>query len=174
MSGLDIDTRSDTYSLGVLLYELLTGTTPFDGKRLREAGYVEMQRIIREEAPPRPRNRVSTLGDALTVVSSHRSTDPKKLGQQLRGDLDVIVMKAMEKERSRRYDTPNAFADDISGSQSRSHRARPASPAYRLKKFAQRNKAAVATIATVATLSSSAPPSAPGWQLAPAGRAEKL
>ncbi|HMC10566.1 MAG TPA: serine/threonine-protein kinase, partial [Pirellulaceae bacterium] len=148
MSGLDIDTRSDTYSLGVLLYELLTGTTPLDGKRLREAGFVEMQRIIREEAPPRPSTRVSTMGDALTVVSSHRSTDPKKLGQQMRGDLDVIVMKAMEKERSRRYDTPNAFADDIQ--RFLDHEAivaRPASAAYRLKKFAQRNWAA--TLATL-------------------------
>jgi eukaryotic-like serine/threonine-protein kinase len=154
MSGLDIDTRSDTYSLGVLLYELLTGTTPFDGKRLREAGFVEMQRIIREEAPPRPSTRVSTMGDALTVVSTHRSTDPKKLGQQLRGDLDVIVMKAMEKDRSRRYDTPNAFADDIQ--RFLDHEAivaRPASAAYRLKKFARRNwAAALATLLVALSL----------------------
>jgi serine/threonine protein kinase/WD40 repeat protein/regulation of enolase protein 1 (concanavalin A-like superfamily) len=151
MSGLDIDTRSDTYSLGVLLYELLTGTTPFDGRRLRDAGYIEMQRIIREEEPPRPSTRVSTLGEKLTVVSTHRSTDPAKLRLLLRGDLDLIVMKAMEKERSRRYDTPNSFADDVL--RFLNHEAilaRPASTAYRLKKFIQRNKAAVVTATAIA------------------------
>jgi serine/threonine protein kinase/WD40 repeat protein/regulation of enolase protein 1 (concanavalin A-like superfamily) len=145
MSGLDIDTRSDIYSLGVLLYELLTGTTPFDSKRLRDAGYVEMQRIIREEEPPRPSTRVSTLGQSLTVVSSQRSTDPGKLRQLLRGDLDLIVMKAMEKERTLRYETPNSFAQDLE--RFLNHQevlARPHSTAYQLRKFAQRNKTAVA------------------------------
>ncbi len=151
MSGLDIDTRSDIYSLGVLLYELLTGTTPFDGKRLREAGYVEMQRIIREEEPPRPSTRVSTLGAALTVVSNHRSTDPGKLRQLLRGDLDLIIMKAMEKERTLRYETPNSFAQDVE--RFLNHEAilaRPQSTLYKLRKFAQRNKAAVASGTAIA------------------------
>ncbi len=153
MSGLDIDTRSDIYSLGVLLYELLTGTTPFDSKRLRDAGYVEMQRIIREEEPPRPSTRVSTLGAALTVVSSHRSTDPSKLRQLLRGDLDLIVMKAMEKERSRRYETPNSFAEDIQRYlKHEAILARPQSAAYRMQKWIQRNRAAAITTAAIALL----------------------
>ena len=151
MSGLDIDTRSDIYSLGVLLYELLTGTTPFDGKRLRDAGFVEMQRIIREEEPPRPSTRVSTLGAALTVLSSQRSTEPGKLRQLLRGDLDLIVMKALEKERTRRYETPSSFAQDVE--RFLNHEAilaRPQSGLYRLRKFAQRNKAAAASAAMIA------------------------
>ncbi|HEV3117599.1 MAG TPA: serine/threonine-protein kinase [Gemmataceae bacterium] len=153
LSGLDIDTRSDIYSLGVLLYELLTGTTPFDGKRLRQAGYVEMQRIICEEEPPKPSTRLTSMGDRATMVSSHRSTDLQNLTALLKGDLDWIVMKALEKDRNRRYDTPNSFAADIERFlRHEAILARAPSRAYKLRKFAQRNKTAVATATFVAAL----------------------
>ncbi len=151
MSGLDIDTRSDIYSLGVLLYELLTGSTPFDSQRLRDAGYLEMQRIIREEEPPRPSTRVSTLGEALTALSNQRSVNPKQFAESLRGDIDLIVMKALEKERNRRYDTPNSFAADIERYLHHEPvEARAPSALYRMRKFAQRNKTAVITGGLVA------------------------
>jgi serine/threonine protein kinase/tetratricopeptide (TPR) repeat protein len=113
MSGLGIDTRSDIYSLGVLLYELLTGRTPLDANRLRASGYAEIMRIIREEEPPRPSLRVSTLGDQATVIAQARHTDPQQLRRDLFGELDWIVMKCLEKDRSRRYETANGLARDI-------------------------------------------------------------
>jgi eukaryotic-like serine/threonine-protein kinase len=151
MSGLDIDTRSDVYSLGVLLYELLTGTTPIEAARLREAGYAEMQRLIREQDAPRPSTRFSKLGDTATIVAGNRGVDVKRLVQLLSGDLDWVVMKALDKDRNRRYDTPGGFADDVQRYLRREAIvARPPSTTYRVRKFAQRNRGTVVTVTVVA------------------------
>ncbi|MCB9846086.1 MAG: tetratricopeptide repeat protein [Phycisphaeraceae bacterium] len=144
MSGLDIDTRSDIYSLGVLLYELLTGTTPFATEELLSKGFAEMMRIIREEEPHKPSTRLSTLGETGTRTAQQRRTDVKKLGVILRGDLDWIVMKCLEKDRQRRYETANGLAADI-----QRHLcdepvlAGPPSARYRLAKFVKRNRGQV-------------------------------
>ncbi len=151
MSLLDVDTRSDIYSLGVLLYELLTGTTPIETVRLREAGYAEIQQLITEQQTPRPSTRLSALGDTAIVVAGNRATDPKHLSRLLAGDLDWIVMKALEKDRNRRYASPGSFADDIERFLRREPvTARPPTVAYRLARFANRHRGTVMAAAAVA------------------------
>ncbi len=142
MSGLDVDTRTDVYSLGVLLYELLTGTTPFPAKELLSRGYGEMQRIISEQEPPKPSTRVKTMqGQERSIVTSNRNLDTHKTGKIIQEDLDCIVMKALEKDRSRRYDTANGLADDIRRFQANETiLAHPPNRLYQLRKAWRRNQ----------------------------------
>jgi WD40 repeat protein/serine/threonine protein kinase len=171
-SGLDIDTRSDIYSLGVLLYELLTGTTPFTKARFKQATYDDIRRIIREEEPPKPSTRLLELGrcsersrtnaagparlvgptSSLTSVSAMRQIEPAKLTKLVRGELDWVVMKALEKDRTRRYETANALASDVRKYLADEPvQACPPSAVYRFRKFARRNKSALAMAVVIAS-----------------------
>jgi serine/threonine protein kinase len=150
LNNLDVDTRSDIYSLGVLLYELLTGTTPLERKRFKEAAWDEVRRIIREEEPLRPSARLSST-DTLPSLAACRHTEPLKLTKQVRGDLDWIVMKALEKERTRRYETASGFATDVQRYLSGEPvLAVPPSARYRLRKFVRRNKGRMLATAALA------------------------
>src|SRR5216117_1426122 len=143
-SALGVDTRSDIFSLGVLLYELLTGNTPLSHKRVREAAYGEILRLIKEEEPPKPSTRLSDSGEALASISANRHMEPAKLTKLVRGELDWIVMKTLEKDRNRRYETANGFAQDVQRYLADEPvQACPTSTWYRLRKFVRRNKGPV-------------------------------
>jgi serine/threonine protein kinase/tetratricopeptide (TPR) repeat protein len=150
LSAGDIDTRSDIYSLGVLLYELLTGTTPFDAKELLGAAYAEMQRVIREVEPPKPSTRLIALGGEVARIAARRSADPRRLGASVRGELDWIVMKCLEKDRTRRYESASALGLDIANHLAdQPVAAGPPSRRYRFGKFVRRHRGPVLGVSVV-------------------------
>ena len=152
LNQLDVDTRSDIYSLGVLLYELLSGSTPFDRERLRNAAFDELLRIIREEDPPKPSLRLSTVA-TLPSIAANRHIAPAELARQLSGELDWIVMKTLEKDRTRRYDTANGLANDLRRYlNDEPVEACPPSTAYKFRKFAKRNKKQLAVLVVLVTV----------------------
>jgi eukaryotic-like serine/threonine-protein kinase len=154
MTGLDVDTRSDIYSLGVLLYELLTGTTPIESSKLHHVGVAEMQRLIQEEEPLRPSARVTASSTTATMVAAKRGTSPGHLARFVSGDLDWIVMKSLEKDRNRRYATALGLCEDIERHlRGEPILARPPSALYRLGKFSRRHRSAMLSLAAVALAS---------------------
>ena len=150
LSSLDIDTRADVYCLGVMLYELLTGSTPLDNKRLKQAAYAETLRIIREVEPPKPSTRLTQSKESLAGLAAQRRTEPARLTKDVRGELDWIVMKALEKDRTRRYESASGLARDIERHLADEPvEASPPSVGYRFRKFVRRNRAVMTTIAIV-------------------------